>query len=558
MAAALANVILGANRLIPQGGQTTVAHSTRQKVLDWLNRAQQENGKKRTMIVDISALVWNFDTYAIVGGSPSPVSVRVKDKAELASYVKLVEDKVVEGVLIPKTSVGHGPTWMPKGATLKEENAKGTDCLEFVFEPEVDPNNDRLELWEQEVTGETPHLEANRAIQANGSIRNMMRFFELDRVICWDLSWGAWDVVRDSSGEADMYGFPRMLVNGEPYPELNLSSKTHAPMDCAAFNALATPITTTLLREHFHEAAGYYLQGGSTYTMALFHNMWSQQEGGDHKQLLRDLLAKGELFYLGHSAGAIMSGDNILCATWKCIDAFSQSVQPYNAPYVRLPPSESADTFYVRYAEGKKNDLSTSRHHMLSKMRQYDGWSGFSITGTMLTFPHYDARPAVASFPQSAETYLRATDKVARHAQPNPSFLICGAEPADVRELRERTNDAKPTVLLIANGHAIVISFGESSKVLETCSPEEEGQTGPLHWDTYMPPVPSAEYKFYADEYESGRTQFTAGAISGTGVAGDRREDGEWRGARVISRLKALGLPHPEVGEEGLFRKSSE
>ena len=54
-----------------------------------------------------------------------------------------------------------------------------------------------------------------------------------------------------------------------------------------------------------------------------------------------------------------------------------------------------------------------------------------------MAFPHYDARPRRASFPQSAETYLRATDERGRFAQREASLLVGPrggdrAEPAEV------------------------------------------------------------------------------------------------------------------------------
>mmetsp|Transcript_22142 Transcript_22142/g.44738 ORF Transcript_22142/g.44738 Transcript_22142/m.44738 type:complete len:100 (-) Transcript_22142:73-372(-) len=92
------------------------------------------------------------------------------------------------------------------------------------------------------------------------------------------------------------------------------------------------------------------------------------------------------------------------------------------------------------------------------------------------------------------------------------------------------------------------------TRTAETYSPEEEGQVGVLHWDTYMPVVLDKTY----DQYVAGRTQFTAGSLSGTAIAGDRGDaDSEYNGGRVVSRLQALGLPTPVVGEEGLFQVRS-
>merc|ERR1712238_513538 len=97
--------------------------------------------------------------------------------------------------------------------------------------------------------------------------------------------------------------------------------------------------------------------------------MWNQQpqkkNDGDtaipmgHMQFLRNKVKNGTLFYMGHSAGLIMSGPNILTATFKGIDAFSVVTQPYNAPYVRLPPSETPDTFFTSNTD--KNNLWAAR-----------------------------------------------------------------------------------------------------------------------------------------------------------------------------------------------------
>merc|ERR1719254_483863 len=157
--------------------------------------------------------------------------------------------------------------------------------------------------------------------------------------------------------------------------------------------------------------------------MSLFHHMWdhhaSTSGGVGHMQLLLDKLKEGTLFYMGHSAGLIMSGPNILPATFKGIDAFSVVTQPYNSPFVRLPPSETPDSFFCAH----KNDLRHARTHMLHLMRKYDAWRGFRVVEA-LAFPHYDARPRAASFPQSAETYLRATNERGQFAQPEASLLV--------------------------------------------------------------------------------------------------------------------------------------
>jgi len=271
------------------------------------------------------------------------------------------------------------------------------------------------------------------------------------------------------------------------------------------------------------------------------------------------------LFFMGHSAGSIMSGPNILTATWKCIDSFSHCCQPYNAPWVRLPPSEKQSDFFVGAVN--KNDLRVSRERMLALMNKYKGWTGFRVVEP-LTFPHYDSRPTFASFPQSAETYLSNTSDGALFKQEDATLLVNGTEPDDVKQLREKTCADKIEVLLIANGHSVVLSGG-GVRVAEVHSPEEEGQPGPLHFDTYMPVVDNGRY----EHYEQGMTKFEAGMLA-KAVAGDRSAtkavgkgvdevDGATNGAgstsgyggsRVLSRLAALGLPGAEMGETGCWR----
>lgn len=538
----------------------TVAHETRRKVLDMLNIGEKLKDE-RAMIIDISALTWNFDTYAIVGGAPEPVKVRAKNKEALCEHVTLVNveegggisERVREGVLMPQ-HIGKNDslTWIPANATLRStKRLEESELMEFIFEPMVNPNDDRLEHWEQQVTGPTKHIMANRAKMAVECMRNMMRFYELDRIICWDLSWGAWEAKR--RGEAtDGGGFPQMEMlrklpdQEDEYIPFSVSDDNTGYSD---FHALAQPITTDLLTDMLNDVAGYYLVGGNTYTMSLYHNMWEKEANdGGHISLLRKLLKKGEIFYMGHSAGAIMSGPNILTATFKGIDAFSIAVQPYNAPYVKLPPSETEDSFFI--TDEKKNDLTASRIHMLNKMRQYGAWKGFRVVEA-LTFPHYDSRPCFSSFPQSAETYLRATDENGIFKQNLGTLLLpTGKEARDVTKIRKQTNRKGVPCLPIANGHAMVLPNG-GVEVIETLSPKEERQRGFLHWDTYMPLVPDKNYK----EYASGRTQFTAGSLTAKAVAGDRSAISDYNGFRITPRLQALGLPYHQKGDVGLFRK---
>ena len=126
----------------------------------------------------------------------------------------------------------------------------------------------------------------------------------------------------------------------------------------------------------------------------------------------------------------------------------------------------------------------------------------------MLMFPHYDSRPTFKSFPQSAETYLRATNDAGEYQQDGVSFALAdGDEPESVQALRLQTNAQHIPVVPIANGHAVGFTFG-GNKVSATFSPEEEGQSGALHYDTYLPPVKlDAAWSVYAP----GRTKFGKG-----------------------------------------------
>ena len=87
---------------------------------------------------------------------------------------------------------------------------------------------------------------------------------------------------------------------------------------------------------------------------------------------------------------------------------------------MRLPPSQAPETFFV--SPDEKNDLLSARTKMLENMARYDAWKGYNAVATS-AFPHYDARPNRASFPQSAETYLRATDERGRFAQLEASLV---------------------------------------------------------------------------------------------------------------------------------------
>ena len=511
------------------------------------------------MIVDVSATTWNWDTYAIVAGKPSPVAVVFSDEDELREHLPLEGGckTVREGILLPQPS--GKKVWMPKGAVLREANKQEDGTTEFFFEAPVDPNDDRLEHWEQEVVGNR-HLHEWRAKIVWNSMRSMLRFYGLDRIVCWDLSWGIWEAQRDDDETCDD-GFPRMkfVRDGKedmPFPPSVEWDGAEAEQAREAIYDCCQPVGPALLAETLNGVSGYYLVGGNTYTMSLFHNMWDRQglENGGvcHMQLLRDQLKDGTLFYMGHSAGLIMSGPNILTATFKGIDAFSIVTQQYNAPFMRLPPSETPETFFAK----EKNDLLSARTKMLENMSRYGAWRGFRAVEAM-AFPHYDARPRVASFPQSAETYLRATNEKGQFAQREASLLVGPsggerAEPADVTRLREETNAALLPCYPTANGHAILMQCG-GMEVVEALSPEEEG-AGILHFDTYMPYVNNEDWAHYAP----GRDRFAAGSFTHDEdtMAGDRSS--EYDGVRIFPRLGALGLPNPGATDEGapgrLFR----
>ena len=561
-----ANVLLSAAYLMPVRGKTVTAHSTRDTVFRLLEETRNRRGdNERSMIVDVSATTWNWDTYAIVGGKPSPVAVTFNDKEELSKFLPLKDDgkTAKEGILLPQSS--GEKIWMPKGAMLRETKKQEDGNMEFIFEAPVDPNDDRLEHWEQEVVGKK-HLEKWRAKLVWNSMRSMMRFYELDRIICWDLSWGIWEAVRDQVGGVCDDGFPRMkFVNSDDDDDgkhEKFPSSVDTDDDDAKKEARETiyrccrPVSPATLAKTLASVSGYYLVGGNTYTMSLFHNMWDRQslQNGlefGHMQLLRNQLKEGKLFYLGHSAGLIMSGPNILTATFKGIDAFSIVTQPYNAPFMRLPPCETPETFFAK----EKNDLYLARTKMLENMSRHGGWFGYRAVEAM-AFPHYDARPRFASFPQSAETYLRATNEKGQFAQDKASLLVGNRdegeryEPTEVTKLRKETNAASLPCYPIANGHAILMECG-GLQVEDALSPEEEG-SGILHWDTYMPYVPNKNW----DHYDQGRKKFATGSFTGDKdtLAGDRSSE-EYNGIRIFSRLEALGLPNPGATEEGASGK---
>ena len=170
-----ANVVLSAAYLMPVRGKAITAHSTRNRILGLIEETRARRGdNERSMIVDVSATAWNWDTYAIVGGKPSPVTVMFSGEDELRENLPFEDDgkTAAEGILLPQPS--GKKVWMPKGAVLREAIKHQDGNTEFTFEAAVDPNDDRLEHWEQEVVGKR-HLHEWRAKLGWNSMRSMMR-----------------------------------------------------------------------------------------------------------------------------------------------------------------------------------------------------------------------------------------------------------------------------------------------------------------------------------------------------------------------------------------------
>jgi hypothetical protein len=108
-----ANILLSSAYLMPVDGKAITAHSTRDRVLALLEETRaRRKGGERAMIVDVSATTWNWDTYAIVAGKPSPVAVAFSDEDELRANLPLEGDSktVREGMLLPQPS--GGKVWL--------------------------------------------------------------------------------------------------------------------------------------------------------------------------------------------------------------------------------------------------------------------------------------------------------------------------------------------------------------------------------------------------------------------------------------------------------------
>mmetsp|Transcript_1235 Transcript_1235/g.1306 ORF Transcript_1235/g.1306 Transcript_1235/m.1306 type:complete len:164 (+) Transcript_1235:53-544(+) len=101
---------------------------------------------------------------------------------------------------------------------------------EFIFECPIDPNNDRLEHWEQEVCSSKKQLYTFSAHMLAESMQNMIRFYNSDRIICWDLRWGLWEAIRDNdSSDSDTNddddSIPKMMIVN--YSKYNDIANTH-------------------------------------------------------------------------------------------------------------------------------------------------------------------------------------------------------------------------------------------------------------------------------------------------------------------------------------------
>ena len=133
------NVLLSSAYLMPVDGKAITAHSTRNRVLGLLEETRARRGDgERAMIVDVSATTWNWDTYAIVAGKPSPVAVAFSGEDELRERLPLEGDSktVRAGTLVLQPS--GDKVWMPKGARLTAANQQDDGTTEFIFEaPEL-------------------------------------------------------------------------------------------------------------------------------------------------------------------------------------------------------------------------------------------------------------------------------------------------------------------------------------------------------------------------------------------------------------------------------------
>ena len=108
------------------------------------------------------------------------------------------------------------------------------------------------------------------------------RFYDLDRIVCWDLSWGVWEAVRDDdrdAGDSDN-GYPCIILSKDGKYKISSPSFDGTDDEDEAiklFYDYSRPISPTLLAETLKSVSGYYLVGGNTYTMSLFHHMWDQR-----------------------------------------------------------------------------------------------------------------------------------------------------------------------------------------------------------------------------------------------------------------------------------------
>ena len=128
----------------------------------------------------------------------------------------------------------------------------------------------------------------------------MMRFYDLDKIVCWDLSWGIWEAVRDDGETCDDAWLPEDEVRegregGRAVPALRRRGWGREIQGCNLRLLPARGPRHPALAETLGGVSGYYLVCGNTYTMSLFHNIWDRQgledRGIGHMQLLRDTLS---------------------------------------------------------------------------------------------------------------------------------------------------------------------------------------------------------------------------------------------------------------------------
>ena len=150
------------------------------------------------MIVDVSATVWNWDTYAIVAGKPSPVSVGSRTRPSCGRACRWRAADRAEGMLVEQP--GREGLDAEGRPAVGGRGARGRRRRSSSRRP-----------WTRTTTGSNTgsrrswlkrHLHEWRAELVWSSMRSMLRFYDLDRIVCWDASWGVWEAVRDGDAPA--------------------------------------------------------------------------------------------------------------------------------------------------------------------------------------------------------------------------------------------------------------------------------------------------------------------------------------------------------------------